>query len=255
MARKLVTRVCGRLRIKPDRVGEQNLAPAGQFNGAQLGIEGSEHARGGKHLRAGDRIEEGAFAGVGIAHQCDRRHGNGFTPLALLLAHAAHSIELAFQVIDASLDAPAVGFKLGFAGPACADAATKLGHGFAAPCKARQHVFELGEFDLELALAGSCMAGKDVEDKLRTVEHAAGQCGLKVAKLSRRQIVIEEHQVSLNRSRYAGNLLHLAGADQGGRIGPRAPLQQLGRNLTARAPNQVAEFGERFFGVQTGRTQ
>jgi hypothetical protein len=35
-------------------------------------------------------------------------------------------------------------------------------------------VFELGEFDLELAFAGSGVAGEDVEDELRTVDDVAG---------------------------------------------------------------------------------
>jgi len=71
------------------------------------------------------------------------------------------------------------------------------------------------------------MAGEDVQNQLRSVQYAARQCGFQVAQLCRRQVVIKEHQVGLNRRGDAGNLLHLAGANQPSRIRPRAPLEQL----------------------------
>ena len=71
------------------------------------------------------------------------------------------------------LDAAAVGFKLGFAGAAGADAAAQLRHGFAAAGEARKHVFELRELNLQLALARAGVAGKDVEDQAAAVDHLA----------------------------------------------------------------------------------
>ena len=105
------------------------------------------------------------------------------------------SIEL--ELIDAALNAAAIGFELGFAGSASADAAAELRHGFAAAGEARQHVFELRELNLELALARAGVAGKDVEDELRAVEDAAGQGGLEVAQLRGRKVVIEENEVGV----------------------------------------------------------
>ncbi len=40
-----------------DRVRQKNAAAAGQFDGAQFGIERGEHARGREHLRAGDALK------------------------------------------------------------------------------------------------------------------------------------------------------------------------------------------------------
>ncbi len=86
--------------------------------------------------------------------------------------------EFALELVDAALNAPAIGFELGFAGTARADAAAQLRHGFAAPGKARQHVFELRQLHLELAFAGAGVAGKNIEDELGAVEHAARQARL-----------------------------------------------------------------------------
>ena len=168
------------------------------------------------------------------------------------LAHAAHGFEIELELIDAALNAAAIGFELGFAGSAGADAAAQLRHGFAAAGEARQHVFELRQLHLQLALAGAGVAGEDVEDQLRAIEHAAGQSGFKVAQLRGREVVIEEDEIGVGGSRDAGDLLHFAGADERGGIGARAALEQLGSNLAAGAQEQLAKLGERFLGVETG---
>ncbi len=163
------------------------------------------------------------------------------------------AFEIELELIDAALNAAAIGFELGFAGSAGADAAAQLRHGFAAAGEARQHVFELRQLHLQLALAGAGVAGKDVEDQLRAIEHAARQSGLKVAQLRGREVVIEENQVGLRGSGDAGDLLDLAGADERGGIGPRAALQDFGGHVAACAQEQFAKLGERFFGIETGR--
>ena len=70
----------------------------------------------------------------------DYGYGRGFAALALLRTHAAHVFDLLLDVADAAVDFTAVGFELGFAGSAGADAAAELRHLNAATCKARQHV-------------------------------------------------------------------------------------------------------------------
>ena len=75
------------------RVRQQNLAAAGQLDGAQLGVERGEHPRRLQDLRAGQPVEERALAGVGVAHQRHRGHRHRLAPLALLLAHAAHRVQ------------------------------------------------------------------------------------------------------------------------------------------------------------------
>jgi hypothetical protein len=48
--------------------------------------------------------------------------------LALLLAHTAHRLQIELQFVDPPLNLPPVGFELGFARAAGADAAAQLGH-------------------------------------------------------------------------------------------------------------------------------
>ena len=81
-------------------------------------------------------------------------------------------------MVDAPLDLAAIGFQLGFAGAAGADAAAQLRHRLALAGQARQHVLKLRQLHLQLALAGAGVAGKDVQNQLRPVQNAAGQRGL-----------------------------------------------------------------------------
>ena len=82
------------------------------------------------------------------------------------------SSTLLLDVPDAAEDFSAIGFKLGFTGAACADAAAQLRHFYAASGKARQHVFELRQLYLQLAFAAAGVPGEYVEDELRAVDHA-----------------------------------------------------------------------------------
>ncbi len=78
-----------------------------------------------------------------------------------------------FHVADAPRNLPAVGFQLSFTRAAGADAAAELRHLDATPGQARQHVFQLRQLDLQLAFAGAGVPGKNIEDELRAVDHAA----------------------------------------------------------------------------------
>ena len=70
---------------------------------------------------------------------------------------------------------------------------------------------------------------------------------LDVALLRWREIVIEENQVGIGGSGRAGDLLQLAAADQRGRIGPVAPLQNFADDFGACAGRQRAQLVQRFF--------
>src|SRR6185437_9035780 len=123
-------------------------------------------------------------------------HGDGdcLAALPLLMADAADSVELGLDQVDAKVDLAAIRFKLCLARSAGSDAAAKLRHGTTATSQAGQLVFELCEFYLKLAFAGLRMAGKDVEDELRTIDDVAGQPGFNIAKLRRGEVVVEENK-------------------------------------------------------------
>jgi hypothetical protein len=84
-------------------------------------------------------------------------------------------------MVDPGRNPPPVGFQLGFAGAPRPDAAAQLRHGFAPAREPRQHVLKLRQFHLQLALARSGVAGKNIQDKLRPVQHTAGKRGIQVA--------------------------------------------------------------------------
>ncbi len=102
------------------------------------------------------------------------------------------------------------------------------------PGEPREHVFELRQLDLKLALAGPGVPGKDVENELGPVEHAAGKRGFQVAQLRRRKVVVEEDQVGLNGRCDARDLFDFSLANERGWIEPRTALHQFGRHRSRR---------------------
>ena len=134
----------------------------------------------------GQRIEERGLASVGVADQGDHRNRDAFAPLALLSTNAAHVLDLFLDVLDAAMNLAAVGFKLGFARSAGANAAAELRHLRTPAGKPRQHVLKLRQFNLELAFTSARVAGKDIENQLGAIDHAAVEFALQVAQLGRR---------------------------------------------------------------------
>ncbi len=164
-------------------VRQQNLSPRRQRHAAQCGIEGGKHASALQHTGLGERIEQRRLSGIGVADQRDRRDGHGFAPLPLLAANPADILQLLLHVPDAAVDFAAIGFQLGLAGAAGADAAAELRHLDAASRKPRQQVLQLRQFDLELAFAGAGVAREDVEDELGSIDHPHVELAFQVALL------------------------------------------------------------------------
>jgi len=65
----------GQVADEADGVREEDLAAAGQLEGAEFGIESGKHARGCEDPGAGERVEERALAGVGVSDQGDGGDG------------------------------------------------------------------------------------------------------------------------------------------------------------------------------------
>jgi len=131
-------------------------------------------------------------------------------------------------VVDAKVDLAAIGLELCFARAAGSDAAAKLRHGATASGEARQLVFELREFYLELAFTGLGVAGEDVEYELRTVDDVAGQPGFDVTELRGGEVVVEENKRRLGAGHNANNFVEFALADEAGGIGLLTPLDEGG---------------------------
>ena len=127
---------------------------------------------------------------------------------------------------------PAIGFELGFARAAGADAAAQLRHLDAAPAQPRQHVFQLRQLHLQLAFAGPRMAGENIEDELGAVDHAHVDKLFDIALLRSGEIVIEQKQIGGDRSSGAGNFFQFSAADERGWIGTVAALQKFAATIS-----------------------
>ena len=170
----------------------------------------------------------------------------------MLRPHPAHIFDLFFHVPDAAVNFSAIGFELGFARAAGADAAAQLRHLDSAPAQPGQHVLQLRQLHLQLAFPGTRMFREDVEDQLSAVDHAGVDQFLDVALLRSREVVIEQQQIGGDRSGGARDLFQLAASDQGGGIGAVAVLQKFPDDLGAGTDGQGAQLVERLFGGEFG---
>ena len=136
------------------------------------------------------------------------------------LAGANHLFERALDAHDALVDLTAVGFDLGLAGPAdgAEPAALALEMG-PAPDQPRTLIGEMGELDLEAALAGACALAEDLQDQAGAVDHLATPGALEVALLDRAERHIHADQPDLVVADALAEILDRAGAEIG--RGPR----------------------------------
>jgi hypothetical protein len=213
----------GQLLDKADGVGEQRFLAAGEGYSAGGGVEGGEQLVLGEDVGGGEGVEEGGFAGVGVADEGDGGDTGRLAALAVQVAVAADLADFPLDFGDAFADAPPVDFELGFARAARADAATQPGEDEALAAEAGKVVFELGQFDLEFAFVGAGPLGEDVEDERGPVEHLGAEGLFEVALLGRRQFVVEDHEVGAFFLAGRGDVLNLSAADEvGGRPDGRA---------------------------------
>ena len=145
-----------------------------------------------------------------------------------------------------------VGLQLGLARPARADASSQAGQLRSPSSQSRQPVVELGQLDLQLSLPGPGAAGEDVQDELGPVDYLAVECALDVALLGRREVVVEDHGVGPVPIQQPFQPLHLALADQGGRVIAGPLLEQAGGHPGAGGGSQGCQLVQRFLQARPG---
>ena len=149
---------------------------------------------------------------------------------------------------NAAVDFAAIGFQLGFAGTAGADAAAELRHLHAASRQSRQQVLQLRQFHLELAFTGARVAGKDVEDELGAIDDAQVELALQVALLRWRQLVIEDDEVGRTEATapFSSSTLPLPMSVAGSGLWRRCRNSPM--TTCPCAGGQLAQLGHRLFG-------
>lgn len=90
----------------------------------------------------------------------------------------------------------------------------------------RQHVFVVGQLHLRLGVGRLGPRHEDVEDQARAVQDAARHRLLDVARLRRRELVVEDRHVDLLVTTPGGNLLQLARPHVDAGRGLRQPLHE-----------------------------
>ena len=208
------------------RVGDDHLALAREAQPARGRVERREHPVGDQHGALGERAQQRALAGVGVADDREDRQLAPRAPAPPRLALPAQRAELALQPRDALAHAPAVDLELLLAGPAPADPAGQARERAVLDLREpRQPVAQLGELDLELAVPGRGVLREDVEDQLGAVDHAQIEPLREVARLRRRQVLVEDDQVDVALEGADHELLEATGADQQLRIDARPVLR------------------------------
>lgn len=144
---------------------------------AHRGVQGGEQGVLHEHTGVRESVQQGGLPGVGVARD---RHGGHRVALAvqpLGLPGGLHGRDLPAQLGHPLTDATAVQLDLGLTGSTAADALARrrpaaglAGQGLAPAAQSREHVLQLGELHLGLALLGLRVLREDVQDQTGAVD-------------------------------------------------------------------------------------
>ena len=237
---------------EPDRVGHE-VAAAVVLEAARGRVERLEEAVVDRGLGVGERVQERGLACVGVPGKSDHRDDALLARLPLECAPLFELAQLALEEADAATRDPAVGLELGLARAACPDAASEALEVLPHAAHARKVVLELGELHLELALGAPRVLGEDVEDELRPVDDARGQCVLEPPLLPRIELVVDDQRLGAGVLDELLELLELPFADVGAHVRGGPALDELADRLDASRAKQLAQLAELLILVHSGR--
>jgi len=206
----------GQFADEADRIRQEDVLVGRKAQPASGGVQRCEQLVFGQDIRAGEPVEQGGFAGVGIADNRGEGEVIALAGVALRRPLPAHRLQVPREAGDAVLHAAAVGFQLRFTlAAAHADAALLARQVAPEPCQPGQKVLELGQFDLEFALARASALGEDVQDQRGAVQDLAVEGLFQVAALGGAQLVIEDDRIDVRFAAVRREFLGLAFADVG----------------------------------------
>ena len=179
-------------------IGHHHLGRAGQHDAAHGGIQRREQLVGDVGIGTRERAEQRRLAGVGVAHQRQRRNRDLRALLPAGIALLLELLQPCRQRLDALAQQTPVGLELRFAGTAIANAATALALEVGpAAHQARGNVLELRQLHFEFAFVAARALREDVEDQSRTIEHTPLDEFLEIAFLRGRQRMVEQHHLGV----------------------------------------------------------
>ena len=175
---------------EPDRVGEEHLREARHLQATGGGVEGGEELVLGQHRRAGQAVEEGRLASVGVADEGD---AEGIPPpLGLGLPLDRDPFEQPLELADLLADATAVDLELCLARSARPDAAAGAREVSPHAGQARQQVAQLRQLHLQLRLPRAGSLREDVEDQLAAIDDADLERLFEIAHLRGTQVLVAD---------------------------------------------------------------
>ena len=250
--RNASTSWCGRCRTNPTVSVSVNPRPERRLGPAHGRVEGGEQRVLDQDPGPGQRVEQARLARVGVPGDHHRRHVTPSPLAALHLTAGGHARDVLLQPGDAGPQPAPVGLQLGLAGTAGADAAAAghpaarlPGQRLAPAAQPGQHVLQLGQLDLGLALAAARVLGEDIQDQRGPVDDLDLDHALQPAQLARGQLAVADHGVGADRHHDVRQLAGLARAHVGGRVDPSAPLDEAVEHLGARRFCQPAQLAQR----------
>ena len=108
----------GQVVDEADGIGEKHLPAAGNRAATSGGIECGEEFVFGHYRRSGQRVEQGALAGVRVPDEGDDRNRHVPSAVTVLLAMGVDVGQLALDLDDPFAELAAVAFELGLTGTA-----------------------------------------------------------------------------------------------------------------------------------------
>ncbi len=160
-------------------------------------VEGLEEPVIDGHRGIRQRVQKRGLTGVRVPRERDDR-GLPATPcLALRVAAALELLEPAPELADAAPREPAVSLELRLAGAARPDSAAEALEVLPHAAHPGEVVLELCQLDLELAFGARRVLGEDVQDELRTVDHAQLELVLQTALLARIEVVVDDERLGV----------------------------------------------------------
>ena len=162
-----------------NRIRKENLSTTRQDYAACSRIQCGEELVLYQHIGPRQSIEQGRFSCIGIANNSNHRHCHTFSLPPVQGSVPAHLLKLFPDVCHAPADLPTVHLKLCLtrppethsAGTAPRPTTTGLTRQVGPrPSQPRQAILVLGQLYLKLALPGSRMLGKDVQDQAGSIE-------------------------------------------------------------------------------------